>query len=289
MDSRSKPETSALSNGSLLKFWGPAVVVTLLGFAVAWQYVEPPPPNRVRICAGDREGAYYAFAEHYTEFLAQQDIELEVVETAGAVDNVKRLESGECDLGFVQGGVGSQFPDAPLESLASLYFEPLWVFYRAPLTIERLTDMQGLRVAVGEEDSGTRLLSLQLLADNGVTKDGARLLALDTAEAAAQLRAGEIDAAFFVSAPSGHLIRELLLEESVRLLSFRRDRAYRSRYRYLSSVMLGEGSADLVRNIPPGDTTLMAPAAALISRADFHPALVTVMLQAAEQVHQGGG
>jgi hypothetical protein len=192
-------------------------------------------------------------------------------------------------VGFVQGGVGSQFPDAPLESLASLYFEPLWVFYRAPLAIERLTDLQGTEIAVGEEDSGTRLLALELLVQNAVSEGAAEFLALDPAAAAARLRAGQIDAAFFVSAVSGHLIRELLMDESVRLLNFRRDLAYRSRYQYLSSVTLGEGSVDLVRNIPPGDTTLMAPAATLVSRKGFHPALVTVVLRAAEKAHQGGG
>jgi hypothetical protein len=177
MDSMFKARAKVLSNGSLLKFWGPAVVVTLAGFVVAWQYVEPPPPDRVRLCAGDREGAYYAFAQQYAEFLAAQEIELEVVETTGAVDNVKRLEKGECDVGFVQGGVGSQFPDAPLESLASLYFEPLWVFYRAPLAIERLTDLQGTEIAVGEEDSGTRLLALELLVQNAVSEGAAYRLA----------------------------------------------------------------------------------------------------------------
>ncbi len=89
-------------------------MVTLLGFVFAWRYVEPPPPGQVRIAAGNREGAYYAFAKQYAEYLARQEIELEVVETAGSVDNVKRLQSGEFDLGFVQGGVVSQFPNATL-------------------------------------------------------------------------------------------------------------------------------------------------------------------------------
>ena len=289
MDSTSKPEAEPRSDRSSLKFWGPAVLVTLLGFVFAWRYVEPPPPGQVRIAAGNREGAYYAFAKQYAEYLARQEIELEVVETAGSVDNVKRLQSGEYDLGFVQGGVGSQFPNATLESLASLYFEPLWVFHRASLEIEYLTNLEGLRIAIGEEGSGTRSLALQLLAQNGVTADSAHLLSLKAAEAAERLQSGEVDAAVFVSSPSGPLIRELLLDESLQLLSFRRDLAYRSRHRYLSSVTLGEGSIDLVRNVPPHDTILLAPAAVLVAHEGFHPALVTLMLQAAERVHHNGG
>ena len=277
------------SDRSLVTYWALAILVTLIGFVIAWRYAEPPPPRHIRIAAGERQGAYYAFAKQYAEYLAREEIELEIVETAGAVDNVERLRNGECDLGFVQGGVGSRFPDAPIESLASLYFEPLEVFYRASLEVEYLTDLKGLRVAVGEEGSGTRLLAVELLAQNGVTEDSARLFSLNSAEAAKRLQSGDLDVAFFVSSASGDLVGGLLRDESLRLLSFRRHLAYRARHRYLSSVVLGEGGIDLVRNIPPRDTTLLAPAASLVSREGFHPALVTLMLRAAEQVHRQGG
>jgi TRAP transporter TAXI family solute receptor len=277
------------SDRSLMMYWALAGLVTLLGFVIAWRYAEPPPPSHVHIAAGERDGAYYAFAKQYAEYLAREDIELEVVETAGSVENVQLLQGGDCDLGFIQGGVGSHFPDAPIESLASLYFEPLEVFFRAPLDIEYLKDVQGLRVAVGEQGSGTRLLALELLAQNGVTEDSATLFSLKAAEAAKRLRSGELDAAFFVSSASGNVVSQLFLDESLRLLSFRRHLAYRSRHRYLSSVVLGEGSIDLVRNLPPRDTTLLAPAASLVSRQGFHPALVTLMLKAAEHVHRQGG
>ena len=51
-------------------------------------------------------------------------------------------------------------------SLASLYFEPLWVFYRGDQIINRLTGFSGQRIAVGEEGSGTRAVALTLLEDN---------------------------------------------------------------------------------------------------------------------------
>jgi TRAP transporter TAXI family solute receptor len=273
----------------LIKYWGLPVLVALLGFLVAWRYVEPPPPRQIRIAAGERDGAYHAFATRYADFLAREGIELQVVETAGSVENVRRLRDGDCDLALVQGGVGSHFPDAPIDSLASLYYEPLEVFFRAPLKIEYLTDLKGRRIAAGEEGSGTRLLSIELLAQNGVTEESAELIATKASEAANLLLAGEIDAAFFVSSASGNVVDRLLRDESVRLLSFRRHRAYRSRRHYLSSVTLGEGSIDLIRNLPPSDVTLLAPAASLVSRQDFHPALVTLMLRAAEDVHHEGG
>jgi TRAP-type uncharacterized transport system substrate-binding protein len=55
-----------------------------------------------------------------------------------------------------------------LTSLASLYFEPLWVFHRSDLRLTRLTDLRGKRIAVGAEQSGTKAIAMQLLADNGL-------------------------------------------------------------------------------------------------------------------------
>ncbi len=289
MPSNIKTDGVPKPDRSLVTYWSLAVLVTLLGFVIAWRYSEPPPPRHIRIAAGERDGAYYAFATQYADYLAREDIDLQVVETAGAVENIQRLQEGDCDLAFLQGGVGSHYPEAPIESLASLYYEPIEVFYRAPLEVEYLTDLKGLRVAVGEEGSGTHLLATELLTPNGVTEDTATLFSLKTNEAAERLQSGDLDAAFFVSSASGSVINELLLDESLRLLSFRRHLAYRARHRFLSSVILGEGSIDLIRNLPPRDTTLLAPAASLVSHEGFHPALVTLLLQAAEHVHQKGG
>ena len=72
-------------------------------------------------------------------------------------------------------------------------------------------------------------------------------------------------------------------------MSFTRAEAYRSRYRHLSSVVLHQGMVDLERNIPARDIVLLAPAATLVARTDFHPALTSLFLQLAEQVHGGGG
>ena len=55
-----------------------------------------------------------------------------------------------------------------LLSLGSLYYEPLWLFYRKDVPFEQLRDLAGRRLAVGPEGSGTRALVRRLLRDNGV-------------------------------------------------------------------------------------------------------------------------
>ena len=277
------------STRDLLKVWGPAVVITLAGFVAAWQYVDPAPPKSLRIASGSSEGAYYQHATRYRELLAEHGITLEVIETAGSVDNLERLQAAACDLGFVQGGTASVEATHSLESLASLYFEPLWVFHRQGIRIEQLADLEGRRIAIGEAGSGTQLLGRTLLADNGITEESAELRPLGGKAAAEQLQAGRLDVAFFVSSPSAPVVRELVTDPRVAVMNFRRHLAYRTRYRFLSSVTLGEGVIDLDRNIPKQDIKLLAPAATLVAVDDLHPDLVPLLLEAAEAVHGEGG
>jgi hypothetical protein len=71
-------------------------------------------------------------------------------------------------------------------------------------------------------------------------------------------------------------------------MSFSRATAYTRLHTYLSAITLPEGVIDLQANIPPQDVTLLAPTANLVARTDFHPALVSLLLQVATEVHGTG-
>lgn len=271
-----------------VKIYLPLALIAAAGFLVAWRYVEPAPPRTITISAGAVGGAYYSYAQQYKQILAESGIELEVLESAGAVENLVRLTDGEVDLGLVQGGLASLAPSDDLASLGSLYFEPLWIFARAGATPSYLSELEGRRVAIGPDGSGTQALARQILQASGVDESNAELLALDTEEAADRLLAGAVDAALFVAAPQSTLILELLESPQADLMTMRRYLSYRARYRFLSSVVLGEGMLDLERNIPAEDKRLLAAAATLVARGDLHPALTPVLLDAVARVHEDG-
>lgn len=283
------PPDSVPRRRDRLAAWGGSAFLALLVLTIAWRFVEPPPPSEIRIAAGNREGAYYHFANRYQALLAEEGITLEVVETAGAVENIERLESAGAAIGFVQGGVLGGREHPRLEALASLYFEPLWLFYREDSPVSDLADLAAKTVAIGEDRSGTQRLALELLRDNGIDSRTAELYPVGGDYASRQLLDGSVDAAFFIAAPTSPTVRELLRADRIRLLSFRRHLAYRARHRFLSSVTLGEGMFDLAENLPPRDVTLLAPTAALIARKDLHPALVAVIMKVATAVHRDGG
>ena len=271
-----------------LRIYAPAVLLSLLGFIVAYQFVDPAPPDRLVIAAGRAEGAYARHAARYAEILGRDGVTLEIRETRGSLENLELLAAGEVDVGFVQGG--TEDPGrAGLLSLGSLYFEPAWLFYRGARMSERLPDLKGLRLAVGPVGSGTRMLAETLLRDNALEGGAVTVLAVDGREAVEALKTGEVDAAFFVLGADSPLIEELVRAPDLRLMSFSRAHAYTRLHPFLSAVVLPEGLIDMLANIPDRDVHLVAPTATLVTREDVHPALQDLLLQALPQVHGDGG
>lgn len=271
----------------LLTF-GTATLLAVAGFVIAWQFVNPAPPHTLVVATGHADGAYYLFAQRYRDLLAENDITLEIRTTAGSVENLDLLADGSVNLAFVQGGTADKTEDHTLTSLGSLYYEPLWVFYRGTQTLSRLGQLQGMRIAIGEDGSGTNAIASQLLADNFIDSDAETIQSIGGATAASALRSGDIDALFLVASPASPLVQQLLYEQDIQLMSFARATTYTRLHPFLSAVTLPEGVIDLQANIPSRNTVLLAATANLVVGEDFHPALVSLLLQAATRV-QGAG
>jgi len=271
-----------------MKIYAPAAFVVIAAFVLAFQFIKPAPPKHVVMATGGPEGAYYQFGRRYAAFLAREGITLQLRPTAGSVENLELLRSGEVSLALVQGGVDDGQSDPGLFSLGSVYYEPLWLFSRKGLSVQRLGDLAGRRIAMGPEGSGTRALADRLLRDNGMAQT-ADWVAKGGQSAVDELLAGRVDAAFFVMSAESALIRELLSHPQVVLADFVRAPAYTWRYRFLSALELPEGAYDLAANIPHRAVRLLAPAANLVSNTDLHPAVASLILQAASEVHREGG
>ncbi len=277
-----------LDRTAWLTIYGPLLLVMLAGFVVAYQFVEPAPPRTFTMATGGVDGAYHLYGQRYRDRLARDGITVELRNTAGSVENLALLRAGEVDVALVQGGLAQPGDAELLEGLASLYHEPLWVFHTLGDALEDLRGLKGRHLAVGAEGSGTRAVALPLLARNGIDTVSAVLRDTGGAAAVEALRGGVVDAAFFVAAPSAPLVADLLRDPDVQLLGFARAPAYARTFDFLSQVTLVAGQVDLAAGVPERDVTLVAPTANLVASETFHPALVTLLLQAASEVHAAG-
>ena len=288
------PETRTIERTfrSYLSVYAPAAILTLLGFVVAYQFVDPAPPERVSIATGGSQGAYFHYAQRYARVFAGERVELEVRETAGSHENLDLLRDPRngVDLAFVQGGVGRPSgSDAPLYALGSVYFEPLWVFHRLANEVTDLRALKGKRLSLGTEGSGTRPVALEVLTRNGVDASNTTFTATPAKDVPSALAAGELDAVFLVAGAQSPLVRRLLDDPANRLVSFGRARAYERVLPYFSKVVLPRGAIDLERDLPAQDVTLLAPCATLVASEALHPSIIDLVLQAASEVHGRGG
>lgn len=275
-------ETAGLFGGSAL--------LVVLAFWLAGQFVQPAPPRTITMAAGQPEGAYMRYAERYRDALAAYDITLEIEATQGSVDNLGRLlrEADPVDLALVQGGVALPEQREQLSGLGSTFYEPLWLVVPAAAPTRALNELDGLRIAVGGEGSGTRALVQQLLALNGIDADTATLVSQSAEDSARDLIAGELDLVFNVASPDSPMLKALLDNPALRLQTLPRAAAYARINRALTRLDLPRGALNPAEDIPPLPLALVAPTANLVARPDIHPALVDLLIQAAKQVHGDG-
>jgi TRAP-type uncharacterized transport system substrate-binding protein len=209
------------------------------------------------------------------------------VPTQGAVDNFRRLTDPQAaiDVALVQAGIANEQSAQGIVSLGAMFVEPLWVFHRGKGRISRLGALRGKMIAIGANNSGTAALAEMMLASNGLAEPPTTLLKLGGRPAANLLLSGGIDAAFFMADARSALIQELMRAEGIHLMTIERADAYVRQHPYLSRLTLPQGVFDLERNVPDQDIVLLGVTANLLARDSLHPALASLLLRAASEVH----
>jgi TRAP-type uncharacterized transport system substrate-binding protein len=264
------------------------LALTFVALFVAFTTLQPTPPRKIVMSTGPAGSAYAQYAEQYREILAQDGIELELQDSDGTIENFNRLNDpdDEISVAFVTLGIKATENAKDLESLGTVFFEPIWFFFRNPdLSRANLQIALGERLSIGLPGSVTNFAARRLLELNGIDTDIIEMLNLEPHEAAARLKAGTVDSAVFVNAASMPLIKDLLATEGITLGNFERADAYVALFPPLSKLKVPTGLGDLAKNLPPNDVNIVSFSAMLGIRSDLHPAIQTLLLDAAMQVH----
>ncbi|MEO7335679.1 MAG: TAXI family TRAP transporter solute-binding subunit [Caldimonas sp.] len=293
-----------LSFRDLLATGGPFIVLAVALLAVAYWLLDPTPPKRVVLATGSDQGAYAEFGKRYVQALKEFGVTVELRKTQGAAENLRLLNdpTSGVDMAFVQGGAadepaaGDDGPSA-LVSLGSLFYEPVWLFYRADSAqrilhapdLTSLAQLPGWRLNIGAPGSGVPNLMARLIEANRIDPATLNLVRLEQTPAVMALLGGDVDALVFASAPESLMVQMLLQTPGVQLYNFAQADAYARRFSYLSAVTLPRGVVDLASDVPPQDVRLIAPTATLVARSTTHPALIQLFVQAAQKIHGGAG
>ncbi len=272
----------------------PVLLLAAITASWTWLFVYPIPPSHLSITTAATGSAYYRHAQAYAERFAAHGVTLEIQASNGSQQNLERLRQtvNPSDLALVLGGFGylgastERYERSRVETLANVDVEGLWIFSRNQ-AIEYLEQLQGLRVAVGPEGSGSRKVALQLLAQARVDRKDLTLSPMTGEPAVRALGRGQLDAVLLM-APSDSLnIQKLLALPGARLANLHKTAAITERNPYLESRLLAQGALGL--GMPPRDITLLTTQSSLVARESLHPALKRLAIAVAMDVNTGSG
>jgi uncharacterized protein len=266
------------------------LVLVLMGLIAAlftsiW-LVLPQPPKTLTIATGFPDGLYSQFAQHLKTELAKEKITLEIRNTGGSVDNLELLNDSKSgiDLAIIQSGVGNPTKYPQFVSLAGIFYEPLWVWYRQSAfakeggVLTQLSQLQGKRISIGNDGSGTQILSETILKLNEINLDQIKPEKLKPDEAIEKLQKGELDVAFIVVAGEAPILKRFYQTSGIRLMSFDQAEAYTRVLPYLNLVEIPKGVISIAHDQPKQNIRVIASTATLVARNDINPATVSLIL-----------
>ena len=265
------------------------IVVAVLA-AIGWMTLRvgsPFPPRTIVMATGPEGSAFREFGDRYRRILERAGIDLRLVETAGGVANLALLRDPDSpvSVAFVEGGLTTRDRSPDLVSLGTVALEPLWLFFPARARGTTAQKLLGKRIAIEPDGSGGGLLARRILEMSGAAERDIELVGLTPEQGADALLRGDVDGTALLTAWQSPAVRRLLASDQVVVENLRRADAFVALFPALDKVVLPAGAADLARNVPPEDVSLVAAQAELTVREGLHPAIQYLLLDAASEIH----
>jgi uncharacterized protein len=252
------------------------------------------PPSSITITAGRSDGMYYQHAKRYASALQAKGLSVELLESAGSGENLQRMRSAttQAQVGFVQGGFALIEPGSvesiDIQTIAQIDIEPVWIFSKMR-DVDSLTRFQGMRVAVGQSGSGSRVVANKLFAQVRLSEQEVVFSEHSGQAAVDALAQDQIDAAIFVAAPDAPAVQAMWRVPGVQLAQLRRSAALSERLPYLEPRLATAGRLDAKSRFPQQDMIVLATMASLVVRQDLHPAIKRQLAAAAVDLHSDSG
>ena len=258
---------------------------------ISYRWIDPLPPRQLTIAAGEAPSIYDNFARQYAQILARNGVQLNVRNTAGALESLRLLRDPASGVQAALTTFGLAQPDDPetLNSLGGIFDGAIFIFYRNAQPISQFSGFRGKRIANGLPGTAVRTLMMRVLRATDTLDAATQVADLDSDQAVDALAAGTIDAAIFASELDGSALQRALANPDIRLMNVTQAEAIAKTVPGLQHVTLWRGLISLNQDIPNSDIDLLAVRNRLLVRKELHPALQYLLLQAMRQVHSPQG
>ena len=176
-------------------------------------------PVRLRLATGPSEGAYASLGQGIADAVhgTAPNVTVDVQTTAGSIENISLLSSGEADLAIVQNDTD---PQGDVRTLIPLHRGVChFLVHKDEENIRDIYDLIGKRVAVGKPNSGNQHIVLEMLQHFGVTPSNFDMRMEGIKECGEKLERKELDAALIITAITSPSLTALIKRGTVKYVS----------------------------------------------------------------------
>ncbi|MDO8695173.1 MAG: TAXI family TRAP transporter solute-binding subunit [Sheuella sp.] len=265
------------------------VLILIAGALLLLAFTRPLPPRDVYLAVGQEGSTFEALGQKFVPLFAQENIRLHLVNTSGSASSLKDLadKNIQVNAALMVSGIPEKDKYPDLNSLGSIEYVPLWLFYHgdSPVISGTIANFSNKKVAIGPEGSGTEIILERILSLSNVSLDkSATFLKIPNKEAAEKLISGEVDAVFILDGINGPNVKKLLAHDDVHVFNFEYAKALAKKLPYLEVVEIPKGSLDLKNLRPPKDISMLSSTVSLLVEKDMHPAVQYLFLLGAEKI-----
>lgn len=179
-------------------------------------------PMEIKIATGNEAGEYYSVAKDLEKFALTKNLDLDLIPTRGALDNIDTVFRHETiPLGVTQSDLlaflntfankdeMARLTAESIRAVLPLYDEEIHLITRKD--INSASELTGKRVSIGESGSGTSTTASTLIYHLDIQPKA--IQALDIKRSIDALRKQEIDGFFYVVGVPAKVLEEQILPE----------------------------------------------------------------------------
>jgi uncharacterized protein len=225
------------------------------------------------LATGTKTGNYYPFGQAIAKVVAQENprLRIQVIETQGAEENMRRLQANEAQLAIVQNDTAS-VPEARV--IASLFKEVFHLIVSEQSRIENISELKGKHIALMAKGSGSYSSFWFTSEHYGLKESDFKYTTGSWPEATNLLAKGEVDAIFRVLPPGSELVSKLLQTTQAKLIPIEQGAAMKIKLPYLEADLIPKGTYKADPAVPDTDLPSVGVQATLLARDDVDPVIV---------------
>lgn len=227
--------------------------VLAIAIVVATFYDRTPRLShlQVKFLSGHPKGNYYTIVNRLVAEARRRHGHIENLPSAGSVENIARLVTGEAQFALVQDGL--DWPEGHhLELIGRLGTPESFVLLgRNADRIHTLSDLQGMRVGIGPVGGGTEHVVRYILAQ--LPELNLQISTPNVEEQFAQLQSGELDLAAMVIDEDAQILVDAVRNRHLQIVDMAGTEVLSHRLPFARAGVIPAGNYDPVRQLPPQD------------------------------------